>query len=125
MSTPGTTVAWGAVFLVLLIGVAVPILWSQAIRFFFTAWVKFQGRRVDGVLVVAVVRSEVGMIACPGEVIGPEVSHPVLPFDLEPAPQDVQVRSSPDEVPALGGFLHLAVEAEEQEDVAAANALLV
>ena len=65
------------------------------------------------------------MMACPREVIGPDVGDPILPVDLEPAPQDVQLGRSPDEAPALGGFLHLAVEAEEQEDVAAAHALLV
>ena len=64
------------------------------------------------------------MMACPGEVIGPDVGDRILPVDLEPAPQDVQLGRSPDEAPSLGGFLHLAVEAEEQEDVAAANALL-
>ena len=55
------------------------------------------------------------MMACPREVIWPEVGHRVLLVDLEPAPQDVQVRRSLDEAPSLGGFLHLAVEAKEQE----------
>ncbi len=43
---------------------------------------------------------------------------------MEPAPQDVQLWCPPNEVPALGGLLDVAVEAEEQEDVAAADALL-
>ena len=65
------------------------------------------------------------MMACPREVIWPNVGDPILLVDLEPAPQDVQVRCSLDEVPSLGGFLDKAVEAEEQEDVAAANVLLI
>ena len=64
-------------------------------------------------------------MACPGEAIWPEVGHRVLLVDLGPAPQDAQVRSSSDEAPALGSFLDWAVEAEEQEDVAAADALLI
>ena len=82
-------------------------------------------RRVDGVLVVAVLRKEVRMVAGLGEVIGPEVGDAVSLVDLEPAPQDMQFRRSLDEAPALCGFLDLAVEAEEQEDVAAANVLLI
>ena len=82
-------------------------------------------RRVDGVLVAAVAAEEVRMMACPWEVVRPDVGDPILLVDLEPAPQDVQFRCSSDEAPASGGFLHKAVEAEEQEDVAAANALLV
>ena len=35
------------------------------------------------------------MMLCPGEVIGPDVGDPVM-VDLEPAPQDVQFRISPD-----------------------------
>ena len=65
------------------------------------------------------------MMACPWEFIWPDVGDPILLVDLEPAPQDVQFRGSSDEVPSLGGFLHSAVEAEEQEDVAAANALVI
>ena len=65
------------------------------------------------------------MMACPREVIGPDVGDPILLVDLEPAPQDVQLGRSLDEVPALGGFLDSAVEAEEQEDVATADALLI
>ena len=90
-----------------------------------TAQFELCRRRVDGVPVVAVLRSEVGMMACPGKVIGPDVGDLMLLIDLEPAPQDVQLGRSLDEAPALGGFLDSAVEAEEQEDVAAANALLI
>ena len=90
-----------------------------------TAQFELCRRRLGGVPVVAVLRSEVGMMACPWEVIGPDVGDPILLADLEPAPQDVQLGRSLDEAPALGGFLHLAVEAEEQEDVAAADALLI
>ena len=64
-------------------------------------------------------------MACPGEVIRPDVGHPIFLVDLEPAPQNVQFRSSSDKAPSLRGFLHAAVEAEEQEDVAAANVLSV
>ena len=64
-------------------------------------------------------------MACPDEVIWADVGDPVLPGDLEPAPQDVQFRGSSDKVPAVDGFLHTPVEAEEQEDVASTNALLV
>ena len=64
-------------------------------------------------------------MACPGEVVWPDVGDPMLLVDLEPAPQDVQFRRSLDEAPSLGGFLHLAVEADEQEDVAAADSLLI
>ena len=64
-------------------------------------------------------------MACPSEVIGPNVGDQVLLVDLEPAPQDVLFRRSSDEAPSLGGFLNSAVEAEEQEDIAAANALVV
>ena len=60
-------------------------------------------------------------MACPWEVIWPEVGDLVLLVDLQPSPQDVQVWGSLDEVPSLGGFLDAAVEAEEQEDVAAAG----
>ena len=44
---------------------------------------------------------------------------------MEPAPQDVEFWSPSDEAPPLGGLLNSAVEAEEQEDVAAADALFV
>ena len=63
------------------------------------------------------------MMACPRKVIWPNVGNQILLVDLEPAPQDVQFRSSSDKAPALGGFFNSAVEAEEQEDIAAANAL--
>lgn len=62
-------------------------------------------RRVDGVLFVAVLREEVGMMACPWEVIWPDVGDLVLLVDLEPAPQDVQFRISPDKAVSLGSFL--------------------
>ena len=65
------------------------------------------------------------MMACPWEFIWPNVGDRILLVNLKPAPQDVQFRSSSDKVPSLGGFLNLAVEAEEQEDVAAADALVV
>ena len=61
--------------------------------------------RVDGVLFVAVLREEVGMMACPWEVIWPDVGDLVLLADLEPAPQDVQFRISPDKAVSLGRFL--------------------
>ena len=50
-------------------------------------------------------------------VIWPDVGDLVLLVDLEPAPQDVQVRGSSDEAPALGGFLDSVVEAEESGGV--------
>ena len=64
-------------------------------------------------------------MACLGEVIRPNVCDPILLVDLEPAPQDVLFRRSSDEAPSLSGFLDSAVEAEEQEDVAAGDALVV
>lgn len=51
------------------------------------------------------------MVACPWEVIWPDVGDPMLLADLEPAPQDVQFWSSSDEAPAVGGILDAAVEA--------------
>ena len=65
------------------------------------------------------------MVACPEEVIWPEVGDPILLVYLEPSPKDMQFRRSLDEAPSLGGFLNPAVEAEEQEDVTAADALLI
>ena len=63
------------------------------------------------------------MVACPGEVVWPDVGDHVLLVYLEPAPQDVQLGCSSDEALALGGFLYSAVKAEEQEDVGAVDAL--
>ena len=64
-------------------------------------------------------------MACPWEVVWPDVGDPMLLVNLEPAPQDVLVGGSSDEAPASGGFVNTAVEAKEQEDVASADALLV
>ena len=64
-------------------------------------------------------------MACPGEVIWPDVGNPISLVNLKPVPPDVQFGSSSDEVPSLGGLLHSAVEAEEQEDVAGGDALVV
>ena len=61
----------------------------------------------------------------PRGVVWPDVGDEVLLVHLEPSPQDVELWGSSDKVPALGGLLNTAVEAEEQEDVAAANALFV
>ena len=65
------------------------------------------------------------MMACPHEVIRPDVGDPILLVDLKPAPQNVEFRGSSDKAPALGCFLNSAVEAEEQEDVAPTDALVV
>ena len=65
------------------------------------------------------------MMERPRQVIWPEVGHPIPLVDVEPAPQDVEFRSTSDETPPLGGLLNSAVEAEEQKDVAAADALFV
>ena len=65
------------------------------------------------------------VMARSGEVIWPNVGDPILLVDLKPAPQDVQFRSPPDKVPSLRGFLNPAVEAEEQEYIAADDALVV
>ena len=62
---------------------------SRDVALVVSAQVELCRRRVDGIPVVAVLRSEVGMMACPGEVIGPDVGDPILVVDLEPAPQDV------------------------------------
>ena len=62
---------------------------------------------------------------CPREVAWPDVGNAMLLVCLEPAPQDVQFWGASDEAPALGSLLNTAVEAEEQEDVAGANVLLV
>lgn len=46
------------------------------------------------------------MVACPGEIVWPEVSDPELVVYLKPAPEHAQFRRSLDEALALGGFVH-------------------
>ena len=65
------------------------------------------------------------MMARPAEINWPDVGDPKPLVNLERAPRDVQFWSSSDEAPSLGGFLDAAVEAEEQEDVALADALII
>ena len=58
------------------------------------------------------------------EFIGPDVGDLVLLVYLEPALQGMQLWDTSDQVPASGGFVHTVVEAEAQEEVAAADTLL-
>ena len=98
------------------------ILWHVVV----TAQFELCRRGVDGVPVFAVAAEDVRMVAVPRGGRSARCRRPDTSGRLGASPTRRAALGAPsDEAPASGGFLHKAVEAEEQEDVAAANALLI